>query len=421
MRNLPAGLVVLLLVACSSSPTPRFSCNAFGNNLESARARAQSSNQVALALESQLASGGGNVFFSPYSLSVALGMLYEGARGTSASAIARTAGFDPDAGVTGLGFAQLACALAADAAQGGNQLSVDDAIFAQQGKSLLPGYLAALQNLYDAPATLVDFVGAPTAAAQTINDWVSHATQGTIPELVSPFDIDQLTRLILVNAVYFHGTWANGFDPSKTLPAAFTTEGGTTVQVPMMNALLAAGLVPDYSNAAPTVLELAYEGVGSPPKASLALDVILPPPGMPLSSFESGLTAGALNTLLGEVSTAAQVQVSMPKLALSLRYDLSVPLRKMGMAPLFDATQADLSGVDGLEDLFVKRVIQQATLDVDESGTVASAATAVYTGGLLGFEETPSVQVNRPFLILLRDIPTGTLLFYGRVADPSQM
>jgi serpin B len=409
MRTVSPLAICLLMPACTGRTVTGSTCAAgSGVGQQGATARASANNAFALSLEDQLGSDGGNVFFSPYSLSVALGMLYQGAATTSATALAQTAGFDAQASSTGQGFAQLACDLTSDAAAGGNTLDVGDAIFVQQGKTLAPAYLSSLQGLYAAPATPVDFAGNPSGAASTIDDWVSQATEGTIPMLLSASDVSSGTQLVLVNAVYFHGSWASGFDPAKTASAPFTTEAGSVVQVPTMNAVLDAGFaVPDRRV---QVLELTYQG------GQLALDLILPL-GAPLAALEAGLTANTIDTWLSSVQPV-QVEVALPKLSLKPRYNLGNALETLGMGPLFDPTQADLSGIDGARDLFVQWVIQQATLTVDETGTVASAATGVGIG-TSAFQEPPSFLADHPFLVILRDLPTGAWLFYGRIADPS--
>ncbi len=239
-----------------------------------------------------------------------------------------------------------------------------------------------------------------------INQWVSQETQTEIPSLLQPGDLDTLTRLVLVNAVYFKGSWATPFDPNRTKPGPFTLSDGTQVSVPMMNRRVNVASAFLMQNAF-SVFELPYQG------GSLAMDFLLPQG--PLSILESSLTPALLDSALASLGAPSQQDIVLPKFSFGNRVRLDSLLGRMGMPDVFDSTTADLSGVDGARDLHVSFVVQQALVEVDEQGAVAVAATgALLTTNFSGY------TIDQPFLFLIRDVKNGSILFMGRVEDPRQ-
>jgi serpin B len=352
---------------------------------------------------------GNNVILSPYSLSTALTLVAAGAAGETATQMQTVLDLPAPAQSLAPAYAALACKNETDGSSTGNQLSIANAVWAQKGKAFVQNYLSLLATGYGAPVQQADFADDPTGATTAIDQWVSNETQGLIPTLFQPGDLTMSTELVLVNALYFKGTWASGFDPSATQPSPFTLSDGTSISVPTMNGTVN---VAQGTGTGFTVVELPYVG------NALAMDFLLP--NGSLSSLESSLTASALNAALPAGSRdLEQAQLYLPKFSFSTRAILNPVLEGMGMQDVFTPQVANLSGIDGAEDLYVSIVVQQAFVEVDEQGTVAAAATGVGVSGAAAAEEPPQIVIDHPFLFLIRDTNTGSILFMGQVENPT--
>jgi len=376
-------------------------------DVASAQSLASSDNAFGLALypEAVAASGrGNNVIVSPYSVSAVLRMLDTGAAGRTASQIQTVLHLAGTASSGAEAYATLACADERDGSSDGNQLSIADSLWAQKGITFEPSFLTLVSTSYGAPVQQVDFGGNPAGATSEINQWVSMETQGVIPTLLEPGDVGQGTRLVLVNALYFKGSWATAFDPALTAPAPFTLADGTPVQVPTMwgsNLQMSTASV----TADLTALELPYKG------GALAMDFLMP--AGPLAEYEASLAPDTLGATLDSLTSLTD-NVTLPKFSFESRVDLVPILKSLGMVDAF-GSGADFSGIDGAKDLSVSFVVQEAKIEVDERGTVAAAATAL---GADGGTVTPVLRIDHPFLFLIRDTHTGSILFMGRVEDP---
>jgi serpin B len=360
----------------------------------------------AVALYETLRAGAGsddNIVFSPTSISFALAMLYNGAAGDTAAGIATALHFSLPVDRLNAAFDAEDLAITTPPAGAGTfQLTLADSLWAQQDFTILPSYLDALAIDYGAGVHLVDFVGAPESARGAINGWVSDQTMGLIPTLFPMGSIDATTRLVLANAVFFHGDWLTPFDansPNETFHAA-----AGDVTVPMMSGSH-NGFV--WSGSGWNAAVLPYQG------DQTALYVIVPDAGT-FDTFEQGLTADVLAAILSPAQQSSGA-IRLPRFKFQLATSLSGALSSLGMSQAFSPA-ADLSGIDGMTDLSVADVIHQATIAVDEKGTTAAAGTGVVVG-------TTSVElgllVDRPFLFFIVHEPTGALLFAGRVVDPS--
>jgi serpin B len=349
-----------------------------------------------------------NLVFSPTSISIALAMLYNGAPSGTETATAIATALDFTLPVDRLNAAFDAVDLAlttppAGADAGTFKLSLADSIWAQQDLAILPPFLDALAVNYGAGVNLVDFEKAPEPARAAINGWVSDETEGVIPMLLPAGSIDATTRLVLANAVYFHGDWVTPFDANSPNGTFHAPSGDVTV--PMMSG---RGNGFAWSGSGWSAAALPYDG------NTTAMYLLVPDAGT-FTAFEQGLTADALATML----TPAQQTfgaVSMPRFKFSLSTSLASALSALGMSVAFTPA-ADLSGIDGAHDLQVGDVIHQADIAVDEKGTTAAAATGVIVG--TNSVEIPLV-VDRPFLFFIVHQPTNTLLFAGRVVDPTK-
>jgi serpin B len=365
-------------------------------------------------LQSQ-AGGSGNMFLSPLSISTALAMAYAGARGETATQMADVLHLGDDPQNTAEEFGALLADLNG-AGQGDSTLSVADALWGQQGLPFLSQFLDTMQSDYGGGLKQVDFEGAPESARGMINDWVAQHTNDKITNLFGPGSIDMTTRLVLANAIYFQGDWATAFDKSATDQEAFTLAGGSDEQVSMMHTTSNYRYMQSDGF---QVLELPYAG------GRLAMDVMLPTSEAGASNLSVGQLPGDLNAWLQGLSTQ-QVIVSLPKFTLNTQYGLNDLLGTLGMTDAFK-NYADFSGIvdPAIERLKIEDVVHKAYLDVGETGTEAAAATGVsmvMCCEIANSAPAPPVvfDANHPFMFMIRDTVSGSVLFMGQEANPLQ-
>ncbi|MCR4406592.1 MAG: serpin family protein [Anaerolineae bacterium] len=355
---------------------------------------------------------GGNLFYSPYSISLALAMTYAGARGETEQQMADTLHFTLPQDRLHPAFNDLDLELASrgEGAKGkdgqGFRLNIVNAIWGQQGYKFLPAFLDTLAENYGAGLRLLDFAGNPEASRVTINDWVSDQTEGRIKDLIPQGVIDKLTRLVLTNAIYFNAAWAEPFKKDLTTDGPFHLLDGSQVTVPMMKQTTSFGYAEGEGYQA---VELPYDG------RELAMVIFLPAAGK-FETFENSLDAVKVEAII-ESLNYREVALTMPKFEVESDFSLVDALAAMGMPVAFSAG-ADFSGMDGTRNLYIGDVIHKAFVSVDEAGTEAAAATAVVMKMTAMPEPAIEVTVDRPFIFLIRDIETGAILFVGRVVNP---
>ncbi|MBI5833953.1 MAG: serpin family protein [Armatimonadetes bacterium] len=354
----------------------------------------------------------GNLFFSPYSVSLALAMAYAGAAGNTATQMAAALGYDLPAARLHPAFDALDLALAArEAGQNGNQgfrLRVANAIWGQRGETFQSAFLDTLAVNYGAGMRVVDYQANAEAARGTINQWVSDQTADRINNLLPPGAVTTLTRLVLTNAIYFLAPWATPFEVAQTADRSFTTLAGVSVTVTFMNQRQA---LPYAAGDGWRAVELPYAG------EQLSLLLLVPDAGR-FAAVENALDAARLTAILGGLRNT-DVSLALPKFKVESSLPLSAALQSLGMTDAFDGSLADLSGIDGRRDLAISDVLHKAYVRIDETGTEAAAATAVVIGATSAPGDHVTLTIDRPFLLVLRDRPTGAVLFLGRVADPS--
>lgn len=251
--------------------------------------------------------------------------------------------------------------------------------------------------------TLLDFAGASQESREIINDWVAERTEDRIKDLLQENDVQSTTRLVLTNAIYFNAAWRFPFDEDATAPGDFTLADGSKVSVPMMTN---TAHMRYHEGEGYQAVEVPYQ------ETRLAMVIVLP---SDLGEFEAGFDFVALSTLLGFQETR-NVTIALPKFRVESRFDLIPPLEELGMTAPF--SDADFSGIDGARNLFISAVVHKAFVDVNEAGTEAAAATAVALD-----ESAPppaAIRFDRPFVFFIRDNDARTILFAGRVADPSK-
>ena len=355
-----------------------------------------------------------NIFYSPYSISAALAMVYAGARGTTEQQMNQALHFNLPQERLHPAFNSLDIELnkRGEGAKGkddkGFRLNIVNAIWGQKDYTFLASFLDTLAENYGAGLRVLDFINSPESSRVTINKWVSDQTEGKIKDLIPQGMIDSLTRLVLTNAIYFNAAWQHPFNKSVTQEEPFYLLSGGQVSVPMMRITEPFG----YSEGAGyQAVEIPYDG------RELSMIVILPSEGQ-FKSFEGSLDAQNVGTIIDNLQSK-QVDLSLPKFEFESSLNLKQTLIKLGMPEAF-SDHADFSGITGNKELSITDVVHKAFVSVDEEGTEAAAATAVIVGLTSAPAMPISVKVDRPFIFLIRDMETGAILFVGRVMNPGK-
>jgi len=354
----------------------------------------------------------GNLFYSPYSISLALAMTYTGARGETAEQMAATLKFMLEQERLHPAFNWLDAELAkrGEGAEGkdgeGFRLNIVNAIWGQKDYEFLPDFLDVLAENYGAGLRILDFIMETEKSRLAINDWVSDQTEGRIEDLIPPGAIGALTRLVLTNAIYFNAAWEYPFDEKMTADGRFYLLDGGQVTVPMMKQTESFGYTEGQGYQA---VELLYDG------GELSMVILLPEDGK-FEAFEDGLQAEQVEDIISGLQLT-EVTLTMPKFEFDSEFSLKDTLPEMGM-PMAFSSSADFSGMNGNRELSISDVLHKAFVAVDEAGTEAAAATAVIMELTAAPEPPVEVTIDRPFIFLIRDIETGAILFVGRVMNP---
>ncbi len=351
----------------------------------------------------------GNFVFSPYSISEALALLSLGAGGRTQAEILHTLHWNRPPDRLGAAFAAQDAGVEG-AARDLLTLSVANGIWYQRGQPPRASFSEAAQVSFHAEIRVADFAADLPVSQHMINYWVAKKTDGRIPLLVPPGALTPQTRLVLANAIYFKGRWADPFEKGRTAPKPFYTADGQSVLTPMM-------WREAHSKTAGAdgcdLLELPYAG------GALSMVIILPKTRDGLPALEQGLTAAGLSGWLGllDAAGARQTDVTLPRFTMNFSVELTKALAQLGMVTAFVDRQADFSPINGRRDLYVSAAFHKAFVDVNEEGTEAAAATGF---GLrsLAVERAQTFSADHPFLFLIRCGSTGSVLFLGRVSDP---
>ena len=375
-------------------------------------------NRFAFDLYSQIgerASADANLFFSPFSISSALAITYEGAKGQTADEIRSVFFFPPDASTMRNGFSGLNAII--NSGDPAYTLRTANALWAEKTCPFLSGYTTTAEQYYGAKVTNLDFKNQPEPSRLTINQWVEGQTNDKIKDLLSAGTIDPLTRLVITNAIYFKGDWVKQFDMNKTSDEDFRTGSGKTKKVPMMQRTDEDAIYRYAETSDLQLLAMPYEHESG---RQLSMVVLLPK-GDNLAPVEASLESDTFRDLL-QSTKSRQVEVYFPKFKLETKYDkLGGILAAMGMPTAFSES-ADFSGMIGSKGLFISDVVHQAYVDVNEEGTEAAAATAVVmklAAAPVDPEPIPVFRANHPFVFIIQDDESGAILFMGRIADPS--
>ena len=376
----------------------------------------QGNTRFGMNLYYSLLQGGENIIFSPYSISVALAMAQAGAQGETLQQMNKAL-------IYALPSDELHPAINAlqqtlnnrennvyEEGKKDFELNIVNAIWGEKTYTFLPEYLDLLAENYGAGLRLADFINQPDASRKEINQWVSSQTNDRINNLLPEGSITGLTRLVLTNAIYFKASWLHQFEPGMTQDGDFFLISGQKVQVPMMRQTETFGYARENGN---QLISLPYEG------NKLSMLIILPDENN-FAQVEESIGELDIHNLVRSISYA-QLDLSMPKFKIESSFGLAEPLDAMGMKDVFVPGIADLSGMDGTRDLYISSVQHKAFIEVDETGTEAAAATAVVVGvESMPMDEPIKVSIDRPFIFFIVDNDSGSVLFMGRVLDPSK-
>ena len=350
----------------------------------------------------------GNLFFSPYSISIALAMTYVGAREETETQMADALEFTLPQEQLHPAFNALDLELAARNSDDGVRLNVVNRLWGERTFTFLDTFLDTIAENYGASLSLMDFVGHPNESRIAINDWVADNTEQRIQNLIPQGVITSNTRLVLTNAIYFLADWAHVFEADDTADRPFNLLDGTSIDVPTMRQ---TEFFNYYDGDGYQIVELPYKD------ELLVMDVILPDEDG-LADVEAMLDATTFAGMV-DAMTLTDITLSLPKFQFTWSHSLKSMLADLGMPIAFTA-DADLSGMDGgAGGLAITEVVHKAFVAVDEEGTEAAAATAVIVDLTGAPEPGVAVVVDRPFIFVIRDKATDAILFVGRVADPT--
>lgn len=365
---------------------------------------------TALEVTSTPAGKGPNRVISPASIALALGMARAGAKGQTATEMDKVlhdlATDEHAAWLNALDVALGSRSGTFKDQSGKDQpvtLRIANSTFSQNGMKLQDAFLSALASRYGAGVRLVDYKTNPEAARVGINAWVADQTEQRIKELLAAGAITPDTRLTLVNAVYLKAAWLTPFNEADTKDGPFTRADGSTVTAKFMNTIGQLGYA---ATGGWQAVDLPYVG------GSLAMTLFVP------DSTGRGLNAAAFDAAVAALKPRS-VTLSYPRHSIESKLELEQVLPALGMPTAFIPGKADFSGMTTEEQLFISAVIHQANMDVDEKGTTAAAATAVVMRATALPAEPVTLRLDKPFYFALRDVPTGTILFLGRVTDPT--
>lgn len=399
MKRFVAVLPVLLVGVMFAGPFAKALAQP-ASDLSQRENIVQGNNAFAMKMYQELGASDGNLFFSPYSISSALGMTYAGARGTTAEEMKSTLHFSLDQKALPPAFKRLNKELAANVNKTGQKLNIANALVLTGG-DVSGEFKATLKNYFAA--------GIFTGGLDKINGWVKKKTEGKIETILE--ELDPNSVCVLLNAIYFKGAWASKFQKSSTHDAPFYLAAGKQVTVPMMY----------QKNDFKLLAEKDFQAVSLPYQGkSLSMVVLLPRTMDGLAVMEKQLTARNLAGWLAKLDAQPEqkIELFLPRFKLETKYDLVSSFTRMGMKEAFNLSTADFRGMGWPKGrLYISQIKHKAFVEVTEEGTEAAAATAVEMA-TKSFRQYPVFRADHPFFCLIRDNKSGSILFMGRIVNP---
>lgn len=374
------------------------------------QALVRANDRFALDLYADLRARDGNVFYSPYSISTALAMTYAGARGQTAAEMARALRFPMTGDRLHGAFGAVIDGVSRAPSPGKIELHVANALWPQAGLAVDANFRKTVESAYRAALTPLDFRVAPERARGAINGWVEQQTRDRIKDLIPEGAIDDRTRLVLANAIYFKGAWKNAFHPGATRGEPFTLSTGQTIaDVPLMRRTATFRY---FDGGSFQAIDLPYD------RGALSMVVLLPRHAGDLAALERTLTAARVTDALAQM-TSHEVDLALPRFKVTAEFRLRESLVRLGMPRAF-SDSADFSGITKGHGLKLADVFHKAYVEVNEEGSEAAAATGVVVRpASASWPDQPvRFRADHPFVFFIRENGTGTLLFAGRLVNP---
>lgn len=365
-------------------------------------------NEFAFDMYNLLKKDNSNLFFSPYSVSLIMAMVYAGAKDETSAQIAKTMRYGSLQDNLHETFNFLSQTLSSRTYDEKTfSLKIVNDIWAQKDYSFCENFIDNLTMHYDSGLKMLDFISSSEQSRQTINEYINKKTNNLIKDLIPDGGITPFTRLVLTNAIYFKAHWQQMFDKNATFDGLFNLDDNMEVTVPMMSQ---KSFFNYARNSTCQAIELPYEG------DNIVMTILLP---NNLSAFEEKLNKDSLKEILDGM-TFQKVKLQMPKFKLESSLNLKKVLCSLGMKIAFDPVKANFEGISSNENLYLQEILQKALVIVDEDGTEAAAATAAIFACscmpmLIPFEE---MIIDRPFIFFIIDKNTKSILFMGKILKP---
>jgi serpin B len=366
--------------------------------------------KFALVLYTKLKQNNQNLFFSPLSISSALAMTYAGAHNNTAAQMAKTLNFTLDKVKLHMAFMKIQSRLNSLSNQKNFNITIANSIWPQKKYPVLKTFSDLLTEYYGVTIVPQDYITNAETARLRINSWVEEKTGNKIKNFLKPGYLNALTRLVLVNAIYYKGIWAFKFKKELTKDRPFYTVSGKSINIPTM---VQTGRFKYGDFNTLKILELPYSG------NELSMLILLPVDKNGLKKLETDLSVEKLIQWTSNINKQ-KIRVFLPKFRMMSSNDLSQSLKSMGMIDAFTPGKADFSGIDNEKNnLYISAVIHKGFVEVNEEGSEAAAATAVVTRSLALAEPPPTFKADHPFLFFIRDNSTKCILFWGRMNNPA--
>ncbi|XP_006888813.1 PREDICTED: leukocyte elastase inhibitor-like [Elephantulus edwardii] len=354
-----------------------------------------------------------NIFFSPFSISCAVAMVLAGAKGSSAAQLSKAFHFDSIEEI----HSKFQCLNAKINTRDASYiLRLANRLYGEKTYHFLPDFLATIQKIYGVDLANVDFQHASEEVRKEINQWVKDQTEGKIPELLTSGMVNNLTKLVLVNAIYFKGKWQERFLEKYTTEEQFHLNKKDNKMVKMMYqmTIFPYGYIDEVKC---HVLVLPYKD------NELSMVILLPcdieDDSTGLKKIEEQLTLNKLNEWINSNNLkAVEVKVSLPRFKLEESYNLNSHLARLDVQDIFNPSKADLSGISGATHLFISEVVHKSFVEVNEEGTEAAAVTGITCCDCSCRRQVPYFNANHPFLFFIQHNASKCILFFGRFASP---
>ena len=347
-----------------------------------------------------------NIFFSPISINMAIGITYAGAVGETEKQISSVFNFPENTSTFHQSMGEMQRNIIGKASEG-VEISIANQLWADKNYKFKCQYLRKTKKWYKAPVKRVDFYSNPDESRISINNWVEEQTHEKIKDLLPKGSVIDQTKMVITNAIYFKGQWDKKFVKVNTQNEIFTTISGEKIETPTMNANTKLNV---YEGDNIKLVELPYAG------KQFSMLVLLPNEDTPLVSVEKDLNTKTLDHYIS-LMTESDVRIALPKFKFDATYKLKPTLSKMGM-PLAFSNAADFTGMSRKKDLRIDEVFHKAFVEVSEEGTEAAAATAVVIVRKTSIMKTVEFRANRPFMFFIRENESGNILFLGRITNP---